>query len=211
MKRPKRISGWNKKLRCHIENPLQDKPFQRLSYRNTVWTGDLWCSVWHFCRKKKPLPGRLVSWVPYTFFCGGFKRLKPPQFFAQHNTGSAARGGNCHVAATCFSGETLLKKNLSAVWDRFGQEYVLCGVSKIHTAFHCNHWLCALRGKKSLLLRTFGAGRNHCNNINAWGGITVPDFSLSRRWEVKRWHTPLMNMKSGAGLMLFAKSFCAMK
>ena len=66
------------------------------------------------------------------------------------------------------------------------REYVRYDVSKVHTVFHCGHWLCAPWGENFVLLRTFGAGRSHCNNINTWGNITVPDFSLSRRGEVKR-------------------------
>lgn len=48
---------------------------------------------------------RLVSCAQYIYPCGGFEKSKPPQFFFQRNTGSAARGGNCYVATVCFSEE----------------------------------------------------------------------------------------------------------
>ena len=136
--------------------------------------------------KKKTLPGRLLSCAQYTYPCGGFEESKPPQFFGQCNNGSAARGGNCYVATVCFSEEQLLKKSFSPVWDKSGREYVRYDVSKVHTVFHCGHWFCPLWGENPVLLRTFGAGRSPRNDINTWGNITVPDFSLSRRGEVKR-------------------------
>ena len=85
-----------------------------------------------------------------------------------------------------FLKNSFLKKSLSPVWDKSGRKYVRYDVSKVHTVFHCGHWLCAPWGENFVLLRTFGAGRSHCNDINTQGNTTVPDFSLSRRGEVKR-------------------------